>query len=165
MYNYCTGVMNMKWIRKHKFTTFVLFMYVVLVVMAFFVNKLFFSANGSPVYGDRLEGIEDVAVLDDQYQNMKKDMEDGSSISTITHSLSGKTVNIIITVGDFVALEQAKQFGNKTLEYFQAEQLAFYDIQVFIKKENKELNDFPIIGYKHYTKAGFSWTKDRQVSE
>lgn len=155
----------MKWLKKHKFTTFVIIIYSVLVILLFFVNKIFFSANGNPVYGNRLEGINEVVIDNSQYEKMEQEMQDGTNISKISTNLSGKTVNIIITVGDTVTKEQAKEYGNKTLEYFDAKQIAFYDFQVFVKKNNDSLSDFPIIGYKHYTTSSFSWTKDRQVSE
>lgn len=155
----------MKWVKKHRFTTFVIIIYSVLVVLLFFVYKIFFSANGNPVYGDRLDGIEAVVITEQQYEKIKEEMEDGTNISKISTNLSGKTVNVVITVGDNVTKDQAKGFGKKVLDYFDANQVAFYDFQVFIKKDNKELNDFPIIGYKHYKNSDFSWTKDRQVSE
>ena len=54
----------------------------------------------------------------------------------------------------------AKDNSKKIFELFAEKQLNYYDIQVFLKKET-DATDFPIIGYKHQNKDGFTWTKDR----
>ena len=55
---------------------------------------------------------------------------------------------------------RTKEITKKTLTLFAEKQLKYYDIQVFMKKD-VESTEFPIIGYKHQDKQGFTWTKDR----
>lgn len=155
----------MKLITKHKFTVFVIIVYIIIVVFAFFINQTFFSNKNMPKWGDRLDGIEDVAIGSEQYVTMKLELEKNEKVEKVTYNLSGKTVNVVITVGEKVSKADAKKIGDTILKYFDDSQKAFYDFQVFVKKENVKLNDFPIIGYKHKTSTKIVWSKDRQVSE
>ena len=50
--------------------------------------------------------------------------------------------------------------SNKTLEKLSEEERAYYDVQFMINNENDK-DHFPIIGYKHHSKQGISWTKNR----
>ena len=95
---------------------------------------------------------------------MKASLKENEGVTEVSTRLQGKIVNVIITVSDDVTKENAKKIANGILEHLDEDQLKFYDIQVFLKKENEELNDFPIIGYKQNNEEGFTWTKDRQVT-
>ena len=54
------------------------------------------------------------------------------------------------------------EFLIRTLEReeFTEEEKGFYDIQVIIESDTNT-TQFPIIGYKHHSKAAYTWTKDR----
>ena len=57
-------------------------------------------------------------------------------------------------------LETAKGLTTTITDNLEKTQTSYYDIQVFISKDNDDAS-FPIIGYKHKDKDGISWTKDR----
>ena len=155
----------MKLILKHKFTVFVIIVFCVLVVFAFFIDKMFFSNNGIPIYGNRLDGIEEVAIGSDQYTKLKTEISANKNVTEITYNLRGRTINVIITVTDKLSKADAKKIGANVLTYFDAKQLAYYDFQVFMKKVDVAQNDFPIIGYKHNNTKNLVWTRDRKVSK
>ena len=50
------------------------------------------------------------------------------------------------------------------MEKLDKDQKEFFDIQVIIDKTNDSAQ-FPIIGYKHHSKEGFAFTKDREEQE
>lgn len=150
-------------LKNNKFTIVAIAIFLVIVLLLVQVKNIFFPQRANALYGDRLKGIEEVKITEKDQGKIKSTLESDGGIKTATVRTSGKTLEVIITVNDDVSLDTAKPYVNKILETCSDEQKAYYDIQVFIKKENGG-NDFPIIGYKHHKKAGFTFTKDRAVS-
>lgn len=154
----------MKFIKKNKFTILVIVIFIVFVALAAVVKNMFFINNGQPVYGNRLDGINDVEIKDSQYKELENKLKENKIVVGVSSNLDGKIINIIITVKDDTSKKDAKKLADVVLDSFDKEQLDFYDIQLFIKKKDLKENDFPIIGYKHCSKKGFSWTRDRKVT-
>jgi len=154
----------MEYIKKNKLTSFVILIFIIVVILASYVYNTFFGSGRSEAYGDRLDGIEAVEITKEQYDNVKEKLMENEKVTKVTTDLQGKIVNIIMTVKDEVNKADAKKIVEGALKVFDKEQLAFYDIQIFVKKDNEELNDFPIIGYKQNGKDGLTWSKDRQVT-
>lgn len=155
----------MEYIKKNKLTTLVIVIFVVVVLIGAYLYNLLFTSGRRQAYGNRLDGIEAVEITDKQYEEIKDKLTSNDNVTSVTTDLKGKIANIIITVKDEVTKDDAKSIAATSLEKFDAEQLKFYDIQIFVKKDNEALNDFPIIGYKQNGKDGLTWTKDRQVTE
>ncbi len=155
----------MNYIKKNKLTTLIIVIFVVVVFIGAYLYNLLFTSGRREAYGNRLDGIEQVEITDTQYKEIKNKIQENENVTKVTTDLKGKVVNIIITVKDEVTKDSAKAIGATALESFDADQLKFYDIQIFVKKDNEALNDFPIIGYKQNGRDGLTWTKDRQVTE
>lgn len=154
----------MKYIKKNKLTVFIIVIFVFVVMIGAYLYNVLFGGENRGAYGNRLDGIEEVEITKEQYDNIKNKLKENKSVTNVTTELKGKIVNIIMTVADDVTKDVAKKIAVTSIEELDDEQLKFYDIQIFVKKENEKLNDFPIIGYKQNGKDGFSWTKDRQVT-
>lgn len=147
----------MNFIKRNKKLLIVIVVFLIGLVCAVQLKNILFPSGGA-IYGNRLDGIEEVEIAEDlDKQILEKVSEISSSVTVRT---SGRIVNITMTVNDDVSVSTAKEYAKKTLEVFAEKQLSYYDIQVLIKK-NVETTDFPIIGYKHEDKSGFTWTKDR----
>lgn len=153
----------MDFIRKNKFTMIAIFCFLLLVILLVQVKNTFFPNMGKAIYGNRLEGIENVKISDKELTTVKDTLKKNDTINKVSTIVSGKLVNVIITVGDDLGLEQAKKLAGEVYKEFTTEQQKFYDFQVFIQKSN-DASDFPIIGYKHHNREGFSWTRDRTVA-
>lgn len=151
------------YIKSHKIVVAAAVFAIIILLIVFMIIKTFFKGDENAIYGDRLKGINSVKITEKDQKELIKKIEDDSAVSKCTYSLQGKIINVIITVNDDVGLDTAKALAGKTLEVLDDSQKKFYDIQVFIKKNNGG-NDFPIIGYKQNKKDGFSWTKDRAAS-
>ena len=65
----------MEYIKKHKLTAFIVFVYIIVIAFGFFVYNLFIGSSGNPVYGDRLDGIEDVPITDEQKDKIAAEIE------------------------------------------------------------------------------------------
>lgn len=148
----------MDYIKKNKLTIIVIVLFLILVFAAVQFTNIFFASSDA-VYGNRLEGIENVKISKNTIDQVKSSFqEDGVSKTTVR--ISGRTVEIILTVNSDVSLDTAKSYANKSLEPFSEEQKGYYDFQIFVKKENESEN-FPIIGYKQKAKESITWSKDR----
>lgn len=153
----------MKWIRKHKLTVFVIIVFVLLAFVAFKAIEMFFPDQRAAIYGDRLEGK--VTVDKTVYDTVKLKISESDKVETVTLSENGRRIDITITVTSATSKSEAKKLTNNILEPFTESQIGYYDFQVFIRKEAKEENDFPIIGYKHHNSSSFLWSKDREKTE
>ncbi|MCI8346480.1 MAG: hypothetical protein HFJ12_00840 [Bacilli bacterium] len=152
-----------KYMKDHKIIVVAVIFLLLLIGLAFVVKGTFFANSGNIFYGDRLKGIKEVMITSSQQKGIISTLKDDSAVKSAKYSLQGKIVNIIITVNDDVGIDTAKSLSPKILDNLDDDQKKFYDIQVFIKKNN-EASDFPIIGYKQNKKDNFVWTKDRAAS-
>lgn len=153
----------MDFIKKNKYTMIAIFCFLLLVILLVQVKNTFFPNMGKAIYGNRLEGIENAKISDKELTTLKDALKKNDTINKVSTIVSGKLVNVIITVGDDLGLEQAKKLAGEIYKEFTTEQQKFYDFQVFIQKTS-DASDFPIIGYKHHNREGFSWTRDRTVA-
>ena len=147
----------MNFLKRNKKLLVVITVFFVVLVAGVQLKNILYPGGGA-IYGNRLDGIEDVKLaenLDNQIQEKLKDI-----VSKVEVRLSGRIVNITMTVNGDISASVAKTNSKKILELFAEKQLNYYDIQVFLKKDT-DATDFPIIGYKHQNKDTFTWTKDR----
>lgn len=155
----------MKFIKKHKFTTFIIVVFVVGVIILHYLFNLFFINSGKPEYGNRLDGIETVQILDKDLTNIKDALKKKSDVKKVGINISGRTLDVVITVDDKMSIKDAKNIGKESYSYLTDKQIEYYSVQVFVKKDSKEKNDFPIIGYKQKGTKNLVWTKDRKVTK
>ena len=147
-------------IKNNKVTVVAFIICVIFVILVFAVKLTFFPNEGTAIYGDRLDGIEEVEITDKQQEDIIKSLEDKDEVKKVSCDIKGRTLNVLIIVNDDVELDPAKALTSSITENLEEDQTSYYDIQVFISKDNDDTR-FPIIGYKHQNKDGFSWTKDR----
>jgi len=151
----------MKFLKKNKFTIIVIVCFVLLVLAGVKAKELFFPNVGKAIYGDRLLGIENVKITDQKFEQILSSMKENSLITSITYDVHGKLVNFQMTIIDEASVADAKSLAPLVMGNFEEEQKAYYDFQLFIKKDDEAKANFPIIGYKHKNRTDFTWTKDR----
>ncbi len=150
----------MSFIRKNKFVIIAIGVFLILVVLGFQIATMFFPEEGTALYGDRLDGIEEVELSNSKLTKIESNLKSDGAVKEADVSIAGKIVEVIITVQDDTSVDTAKALNTKVLDSLSNKEKKFYDIQIFVKKDS-EATDFPIIGYKHHAKDTFSWTKDR----
>ena len=138
----------MKFIKKHKIEFIALLVMIIICVLGYFAVKPLLG-NDSNKYGNRLDGIEEVKISDEQINKMISELEDKKDINSVKYDLQGRLIYII--------LEVSKGYANKILEYFDDSQKSYYDIQVIVKSDSEESEVYPIIGSKHKTSTSFVW--------
>ena len=151
-------------IKNNKFTIIAIAIFLVIIILLVQIKNIFFTNGENAIYGDRLNGIEKVEITKSNQDKIQSNLEKESSVKKVSVRVSGKTLEIIITVNDDTSIEDAKNLAQKSIQPCKEEQKKFYDVQVFVKKES-DASDFPIIGYKQHSKDNFTFTKDRAVSQ
>ena len=149
----------MKWVKKNKITIFVMILFVFIAILGYKVVEMFFPDERTAIYGDRLEGK--VAVENMTYETMKQKISENPQVKTVTVRENGRRIDITVTVVAEMSQTDAKKIVDNMLEPFTESQIGYYDFQIYIKKEETEENDFPIIGYKHHNSSSFAWTRER----
>lgn len=146
-----------KIIKNKKKFIIIMVIIAVLGICAGLVIKMVLKTDDTPIYGNRLDGIEDYSISDENIDNLKNDIKALESVQSISYKLEGKLINIIITVDDTLSLDTFKEYGAKALEYFTDEQKSYYDIQIFGKSDNEESETYPVIGYKKNSLESLTW--------
>ena len=149
-----------KFVKNNKITVIAFICCVIFVILVFTVKILFFPDEAKAIYGDRLDGIEEVEITSKEQDDIISNLEAKDEVKEASCDIKGRIINVIITVNDDVNLDTAKALNSEILGVLDDDQKGYYDIQIFIKKDNDDAS-FPIIGYKHQNKDGFTWTKDR----
>lgn len=150
----------MSFIRKNKFIIIAIGVFLILVILAFQIVTMFFPKDGTALYGDRLDGIENVELTKTKLTKIEDALKENGIVKKASVSVQGKIVEVIITVQDDTSVDSAKELNTTVLNSLEEDEKKFYDIQIFVKKDT-DATDFPIIGYKHHARDNFSWTKNR----
>ena len=149
-----------KFIKNNKLVVITFIICVIFVILVFAVKLTFFPNEATAIYGDRLDGIEEVEITEKEQDDIVSTLEERDEVSEASCDIQGRILNVLITVNDDVELSSAKALTSSITDNLEEDQTTYYDIQVFISKDNDD-SRFPIIGYKHQNKDEFSWTKDR----
>lgn len=149
-----------KFVKKNRTTTVAFICCVIFVIAVFVVKFVFFNSFSNAIYGNRLSGIEEVKITNKKQDKLIKTLESKDEVNKASINIKGRIINFVIVVGDDVNVDAAKGLTNVITSELKEDELKFYDIQMFISKNNED-EKFPIIGYKHQDKDYFSFTKDR----
>ena len=125
----------MNYIKKHKLTVFIILVYIVMICFAFFIYNMFIGSSGLPVYGDRLDGIEDVMISDKQFNDIKDELLKEDIVVNVTKPyLNGKILKVIVYVGDKAEIDPSKKLTDKITQVLNDEQNKYFDIEVYVTK-------------------------------
>lgn len=124
-----------KYIRKHKLVSFIIFIFIVFIATAYFLFNLFLGSNGMPVYGSRLDGIEKVIITKEQMKKMADEIKKEDFVLRMTDPyINGRTLKVIVNVDYSAKVDLSKKLSEKILAELSDEQKKFFDIDLFIDK-------------------------------
>ena len=123
MYNYYNEVIKLKnklikEIKKNKYTSIAVVAFIVLLLLLFIVYKAVMPSLGTPVYGNRLDGIEKVEITTDKMSELDKKVEKEKYVSSSKTNVSGKTVDVVVTVIEKTKQSDAKKVADVILKEF-----------------------------------------------
>ena len=146
-----------EFIKRHCFLVVSLLIILIVLIVGIIVAKnLFFSSHGD-TFVNRLDGIDEHRISDEDLLKVESELESIEQIISVDNNIVGKRADFIIKVKADVDIATAKGFADKVLEYLKDDSKEFYDIQVMIVSEDEENQNYPIIGYKHKSKVGFTF--------
>ena len=146
-----------KELKTNKFTTIVFFIFLFLFLLGWILYGMVIPKSGKPVYGDRLDGIEEVEITSDEKAEIVSNLKDSGVVSSAKTDIKGKIVNVIVEVKSGTTVTKAKKLSSLVTKALSEDQLSFYDIQIFITSQNEKSKNYPIIGYKSSSAKGFTY--------
>ena len=146
-----------KELKENKYTVFVFFAFLILFILGWVLFGLFMPKTGTPVYGDRLKGIEKVQLTDEASKKMVEALKKLDYVTDASVDEKGATINVIVTVKEKTEVKKAKEAGDTVLKCLTDDQKSFYDVQLFVKNEKEKISGYPFIGYKNSTAKGFTY--------
>jgi len=153
----------MRFMRKNKYVIIAIIVLIVFIIGGMQLKKNFVPDEGKAAYGNRLEKINDHKLSKNLFTKIEENLKGTEKVLAVSNYVHGKIINLIITVKDEIGVEEARNIANSTIPMFENEELNFYSLQVYVKKENPDLNNFPIIGYKGNNASSLIFTKDREI--
>lgn len=123
----------------------------VLIVMGVFLPK----TNGD-VYGNRLDGIENVPVTDEIKTNITQAIATTEKSDSSKITLNGKILKITINVKDDVSLDDSKKIYDSFKDKLPENIKNFYDIEVIIINKN-----YSVFGYLKAGRTNLVWTNNK----
>ena len=154
----------MNFIKKHRYTIIIVLIFILLFCLGMKVKNILIPDNEKASYGNRLEDIENHPIEESLFTKIKEEIVK-DKIENMIYRIQGKIVNFTITVSSDTTINDAKSYGNTILKYFSEDQLGYYTFQIYVKKTDTALNNFPIIGAKNPNKEEISWTQNREIIE
>ena len=145
----------LKELKENKYTTIVFFMFLGMFLIAWFLYGMIMPSNSSEKYGNRLDGIEKVELSEKDLDKISSNLEDNDIVNSANVRVSGKIINVIIEVKEGTKVVNAVKLDDAVSKSLDKDELAFYDIQLFITNEDKEAKGYPIIGYKSSSEKKF----------
>lgn len=144
-----------KELKQNKFTTIVFCLFLGLFLIGWLVFGLVMPKNGTPNYGNRLDGIEEVEVTKDQTSSLVAELKSKDYVTNASTHVSGKIINVLVETKKGTKTSTAKTLGKVVLKAFDEKQIKFYDIQLFLTNEDNNAKGYPLIGYKNSTDKKF----------
>ena len=149
-------------IKKHKKLAIAIGVSLILliIIIAFFAMLLI--GGSSNKYGNRLDGIEEVEITNDELDTITIEMKEKEGVKDASVRIQGKIINVILTFNSDIDSAKAKEIATSTLESFSEEQLNFYNVQYFLTRESTGEEDTPYVvtGNKHPSKEEIGWTNN-----
>lgn len=155
---------TIKILKDNIFTIFVIVIFIIGMFVLSYMKKVYWDNNNQAAYGERVEDVKNHLIDDDMIEKITGNIEDLEGVSSVKYDLEGRIINLTITVENSVTVKNAKKLDSSILNNFDEDQLSYYSIQIYFVKDDSSFDDFPIMGYKHYSSNDVSWTKDREAT-
>lgn len=156
---------TMKILKDNVFTIFVILVFIAGMFVLSYMKKVYWDNNNQAAYGDRTEDVKNHLIDKEAITKIEAEIERLEEVNSAKYDLEGRIINLTIELKDEVTVKEAKALDKTILTNFDADKLSYYSIQIYFVKKDSSLNDFPIMGYKHYSSSDISWTKDREATD
>lgn len=146
--------------KNNKITVLFSIVIILILVIGFLMIYPLYSSKSGSDYGNRLDGIEKVAIKNDITKNIKAYFNQDEQVEKININLKGKLYNIVIILKDEILVNEFADKIPEIFTNFDEEQLLFYDFQIFITGKLGE-EEKTIIGYKNKKSESIIWSNNK----
>ena len=146
-----------KELRENKYTVIVFCIFLILFLLGWLLFGLVMPKRGVPVYGNRLDGIEKVKITEKQSNKIISDIKAKGYVKEASTNTNGKIVNVVVEIKKGTDIKTAKELGKVVLGSLSDDQKKFFDVQLFLKNEDKNAKGYPAIGYKNSSANDFAY--------
>ncbi len=144
------------------FVLFIIIFICLCIILGVFINYFFGTSKSN--YGDRLDGINEVQVTDENKNSFLTTMKNDELIHDATIKTSGKIIYISLTFNEGVSLVEAQSKALASLMAFEQNIQDFYDFHYTLKEDATENSDgFLIMGAKNVNGSGLVWNNNTEV--
>lgn len=144
------------------FTLFTIVLICVIIIVSVVITA--FLGSSKSVYGDRLEGIEQVELKEEVQNSFKDKMISDEQISDCIIKSKGKIIYITLIFKETISLVEAQSKALASLDLFEKKYLEFYDVHYTLKQNATENNEgFLIMGSKNVSGSGLIWNNNTEV--
>ena len=151
----------MKFVKKHLVEIIIFIIFFGIVIFGLTSFFMLWNAGSGNKYGTRLNGISKVELGDKYLNSTMKKIKENEIVSKVNSNITGRIIKYIITVKNGTDLNAAKNLTTIVVESLKEDELAFYDIQVYLLEEDaNEESKYPKIGYKHKSSEAFVWSNN-----
>ena len=155
----------MNFIKRNRYTIILILVFVLLLCLGIKVKEILMPNDRKEAYGNRVNEIGEHKIEKSLYDKIKSELESKEEIKSVTYREQGKIINFIVTVDDKMDLVNAKKVGDSLIAYFSEDDVSYYTFQIYVKKNDEKLDNFPIIGAKNPLTETIVWTHDREISK
>lgn len=153
-----------KTLKNNKYSCIAIGIFVVVIIVGFLLYKLLFPNTGTPIYGNRLDGINDVNYTKDSLNVIAEKIKEEKVVNAEINK-NGKIINVIVTVSEKPKKEDATKFAKIILDNSTKEQINYFDYQLFVKSEKEDYKENSIIGYKNKTAKDFTYSIGKESTK
>ena len=101
----------MDFIKKHKLLVSFITIFLIIIVISFILLKQFFVDTSKDEYGNRLDGIEDVAITENDISKFEEEVSGLNEVEKATYRVQGRLIYISISFNEDVTIEAIPDIG------------------------------------------------------
>lgn len=147
-----------RFIIKNKLLSLLIGLVALILILGLIVLKiLIFPHYRVSKYGNRLDGIESVELDNSRYNEIKNSFQGNENITLDSFRLSGKIVNIYISVKGDYKKEDIRTKSMEIINKFSEDERKFYDFQVLVTFDDDR---DPMMGYKNKNSDVLDWDRE-----
>ena len=125
----------------------------IILFLIIFISINLFSSNDN----SRLSDNSKYKISNNEKNSVSDKLEEIENVKNIKIYKTVKIIKIIINLTDDTDFEKVKSISNEAINLFSEKNLNYFDIEVYVKSDNKDSETYPKIGYKHKSKEELAW--------
>ena len=152
----------MKSKKKYKTIIFIVAIVIIAIIVFFTLKSFLYPSDTKSVYGNRLNGIEDVKITSDKKTAVINRIKTESNVTEANVEVQGKIIYIFVTVNKNIDKEGLEGLFEDSLTVFSDDEKSFYDFQFFGTNDESK---FKVIGAKSKQSESIAWKYSSEVEE